>query len=288
MWLDEILDVISSTKPTISGLIQYVPQNAGGVPLGYLVQRLSFQLFGVTEFSARLPSALSSVAAAYGVYLLAKRTGIWSPLAAVMLFCILPMQWRYAMEGRPYAMALALSVWSSVVFLHFMNGPIISVGLLYLLLVTAALYTNPYSFFVPVAHIAWMLLYSARSVKVKLLACAAALGAGLLFLPWYLYARHTWIVSVPLNGHTSAVKSVELIARELVGAGYFGTFLMLGLATAGWRRNPSSFLATCALVPIPLVFAGNAMFHYFLAARQFVFVLPPLCLLAANGLYANR
>jgi mannosyltransferase len=288
LWLDEILNVIGSTNPTLKGLLEFVPQNAGAVPLGYLVQRLSFQLLGVSEFSARLPSALSSVAAAYGVFLLAHQVASARPLAAVVLFCILPMQWRYALEGRPYAMALALSVWSSVVFLDLIRTPSIHRALLYGLVVTAALYTNPYSFFVPLAHIVWLLLDRQGPLTVKLLACAGIAGAAILFLPWYLYARHTWNASVPPNGHTGAGKALELMARELVGAGYFGTFLILALAATGWRKYPSSFLAMCVLVPIPLVFAGNAIFHYFLAARQFLFVLPPLCLLAANGLHANK
>jgi len=294
LWLDEILNVIASTKPTLAGLIQYVPQNSGAVPLGYLVQRLSFHLFGFSEFSARIPSALSSVAAAYGVFVLAQRVRLRSPLGAVVLFCILPMQWRYALEGRPYAMALALTIWSCVAFLDLIHGPAVLRCVLYSLVVTAALYTNPYASFVPMAHLAWVLWHWSAFRKAALLACAANVLAALLFLPWFLYARHAWIVSIPPNGHTGAVKAAELIARELVGAGYLGTALLLLLAIAGWRKQVSadarnaSFLAACVLVPIPLILTGNAVFHYFLAARQFIFVLPPLCLLAATGLYAHR
>jgi len=283
LWLDELLNIIGSTKPTLSSLIKYVPQNSGAAPLGYLVQRLSFQLIGVSEFSARLPSVVSSLAAAAGMFALAQRLGMRRPLAAVVLFCVLPMQWRYALEGRPYAMALALSIWATFFFLQQRM-------LLYALAITAGLYTNPYSFFLPAAHLLWLLRNAPRRLPHPLLAASTA---ALLFLPWYLYARHTWATSVPAQGQTAPLKAVELIARELVGAGYIGTALVLLLAHIGWKRchaeDPAraSFLAACLLVPFPLVLAGDAFFHYFLAARQFLFVLPPLCLLAAFGIHAQ-
>jgi len=284
LWLDELLNIIGSTKLTLASLIAFVPQNSGGAPLGYLVQRLSFQLFGVSEFSARLPSVLSSLAAAAGMFALARRLQIRRPLAAVLLFCLLPMQWRYAMEGRPYAMALALSIWAGFFFLQQRMVP-------YTLAIAAGLYTNPYSFFIPAAHLLWLVFKAPRRLTHTLL---AATCAALLFLPWYLYARRAWAASVPANGHISPLKEAELITRELVGAGYIGTGLVLLLAYLGWKRcraeNPAraSFLAAGFLVPFPLVLAGDAFFHYFLAARQFLFVLPPLCLLAAFAIHAEN
>ncbi len=284
LWLDELLNIIGSTKPTLAGLISYVPQNSGAAPLGYLVQHLSFQLIGVSEFSARLPSVISSLTAAAGLFALAQRLQMRRPLAAVVLFCLLPMQWRYAIEGRPYAMALALSIWATFFFLQQRM-------LLYALALTAGLYTNPYSFFIPAAHLLWLLWNAPRRLARPLWAASCA---ALLFLPWYLYARHAWATSVPAHGQTAPLKAAELIARELVGAGYIGTGLVLLLAGIGWRRchaeTPAraAFLAACVLVPFPLVLAGDAFFHYFLAARQFLFVLPPLCLLAAFGLHAQN
>jgi len=285
LWLDELLNIVGSTKPTFSSLISYVPQNSGAAPLGYLVQRLSFRLIGVSEFSARLPSVVSSLAAAAGMFALAQHLHLRRPMAAVVLFCLLPMQWRYAIEGRPYAMALALSIWATFFFLQQRM-------LLYALAATAALYTNPYSFFIPAAQVLWLACHGPRERLTR--AFLAAGSAALSFLPWYIYSRRAWAANVPAIGHTGLIKAAELIARELVGAGYIGTGLVLVLAYMGWTRcraeNPAcaSFLAACFLVPFPLVLAGDAYFHYFLAARQFLFVLPPLCLLAACGIHAQN
>lgn len=291
LWLDEVLDVIGVSKPTIPDLIGYVATNSGGVPLGYLLQRLSLHLFGFSEFSARLPSVLSSIAAAYGLFRLAERLQMRRPLATVLLFCFLPLQWRYALEARPYAMALALSVWSTILFLHLLKAPTIHRACCYALILTAGLYTNPYSFFVAIAQVAWLLFHRRAFKPTALLAMPSIALAGLLFLPWYLYARSGWIAGLTPSGHTPAIKTVELIAKEVVGAGYIGTAVVLLLAWLGWRKqrihspNDASLLATCFLLPFPMVLAGNFAFHYFLASRQFLFVLPPLCLLAA---YAHK
>ena len=40
------------------------------------------------------------------------------------------------------------------------------------------------------------------------------------------------------------------------------------------------------VVPVPLVMLANTLFHYFFAIRQLLFIVPPLCVLAGEGLEA--
>ena len=289
LWLDEVLNVIGARKATFSDLFDFVAHNAGSVPLGYLVQRFSINLLGFSEFSVRLPSVVSSLVGAFGMLALARRLRAKVPAAPVVLFCLLPLQWRYAMEGRPYEMALALSIWSTVLLLDLLREPRILRACLYSLVITGGLYTNPYSLFVPAAHVIWLFSRRFRSNAppwVLPFAMIANVFAAVLFLPWYLYARHAWATTVPAIGHTSALKIAELIAKDLVGAGYIGTFLILLLAATGGRKlsaglqDTTSLLMLWVAVPIVLALIGNALFHYFLAVRQMIFVLPPLCLLA--------
>ena len=297
LWLDEVLNVIGARKATFSDLFDFVAHNAGSVPLGYLVQRFSISLLGVSEFSARLPSVVSSLVGAFGMLALARRLGARIPAASVVLFCLLPLQWRYAMEGRPYEMALALSIWSTVLLLDLLRDPRFLSACLYSLVVAGGLYTNPYSLFVPAAHVLWLFSRRFRSSvpsRVLPLALVANAFAVVLFLPWYLYARHAWATTVPAIGHTSALKIVELITKDLVGAGYIGTFLILLMAAVGCKKlsagvqDTTSLLILWVVVPIALVLTGNALFHYFLAVRQMIFVLPPLCLLAGFGVDASK
>lgn len=295
LWLDEALNVIGSEKATIPALLDYVAHNSGGVPLGYLLQRFSIHLLGFSEVSARIPSAVSSLAATFGMYLLGRRLNARFPALPALLFCLVPLQWRYALEARPYSMALALTVWCTVVFLQLLDRPRMSRACLYSGLILAAIYTNPYALFVPAAHVLW-LFRTAFETKPNRVAFVLALlsntFAVLLFLPWYLHVRQLWAMDIPVNSHTGFLKLTELVLKELVGGGYIGSILILTLCAIGAKYLlsvspakaylPVFWLA--ATVGLPLL--GNALFHYFFAARQLIFALAPLCLLAGIGIEA--
>jgi hypothetical protein len=79
-----------------------------------------------------------------------------------------------------------------------------------------------------------------------------------------------------------------MLFRELAGAGYWGSGLLVILcAIALVRGFPSSstqrLLVLLIVVPILGVLAADALFDYFIAARQFLWVLPALAILAAMG-----
>jgi 4-amino-4-deoxy-L-arabinose transferase-like glycosyltransferase len=294
LWLDELLNVIGAEKATMSLLLDYVAHNSGGVPLGYWTQRFCIDLFGFSEFSARVPSACSSLAAVIGIFLLAYRLKARFPALPATLFCMVPLQWRYAIEARPYSMALALTIWSTVIFFQLVEKPQIKMALLYSVVVLAGLYTNPYALFVSMAHVLWLFQPSSRS-KIKTVLALAVISnafAVALFLPWYLHVRHLWAMDVPTNNGTGVLKLLELILKELVGGGYVGSVLVLALATIGVKHLLATYRDAAYLlifwlaagVVFPLV--GNALFHYFFAARQLIFALAPLALLAGFGIEA--
>jgi mannosyltransferase len=295
LWLDEVLNVIGSEKSTFPGLLDYVAHNSGGVPLGYFAQRFSIGLLGFSEFSARVPSAVSSLAAALGMFALASHLNARFPTLPAILFCLVPLQWRYAVEARPYSMALALTIWSTVVFLQLLQKPRPSNACLYSVLVLAGLYTNPYSLFVPIGHVLWLFrtAFEPKTNRTALtLTVLANAFAVLVFLPWYLHVRHLWAMDVPNNSHTGVFKLFEVILKELVGGGYVGTILVLALAAIGTKyllatsRGTAYLLLFWVAATIGLPLLGNALFHYFFAARQMIFALAPLCLLAGLGIEA--
>src|SRR5580658_4171464 len=128
LWLDEILDLMGARIQSFPELISYVRSNAGAVPLGYLAQAAAIRAFGLSAFSGRLPSALASLAGCAGVYFLARRTAVRRPLLAAVAFAICPIQFRYALEARDYALALALSIYATLLF-SFLRGRPRSIGL---------------------------------------------------------------------------------------------------------------------------------------------------------------
>ena len=76
-WLDEVLQLLG-TDPRMSlrEVLAYVPQNPGGVPLGYVFQHWVLQVAGSSRWTARALSAVFGVATCAAVAILADRLGL--------------------------------------------------------------------------------------------------------------------------------------------------------------------------------------------------------------------
>ncbi len=288
---DEILDILTVHAHTWSGLIAAVPQNSGGVPISYFVRWLTIHWLGESSFSARLPSALFSLVACPGVFFLARCFGLRWPLLAVTFFAAFPLSFRYALEARAYSAALCFSVWATVLFLRWLDHPAASGrALLYGLCVTAGLYTHPYSFLIPLVHLAWLWLAAnnmeSQTNRMRISATLILIFAILLFVPWYLYGSRIWGHQVTTSGINW--RSGLLILHELSGAGYFGTIVLLSAVAFGISSNiinkrNQRFWLFYLLVPIAGALAADLLFTYFFAIRQLIFILPPLAILSAAG-----
>ncbi|HEY3940316.1 MAG TPA: hypothetical protein VGL97_23015 [Bryobacteraceae bacterium] len=291
LWLDELIDLTQIQNHDLAGLIAYVPVNAGGVPLNYLIRFASVHLLGYSRFSERLPSLLFSLAACAGVFVLARRLKLSYPLLSILIFCSAPLQFRYALESRPYSQALAISIWATVVFLDLLTRVTWVRVFLYSLVALAGLYTQPFTIFVPLAHLVWLCFTVSSNKRRLLLFTGGAIAlAGLAFVPWYLSALHLWSQSMAAHKtYAIGLRAAPMIVRELVGAGYPGSVFTLCLASIGLTTGLSnnkdrSFWALYTLLPILLAVSADAIFGYFLAIRQMIFILTPLALLAALGL----
>lgn len=288
LWLDEIIDLQSVRGLSFSQLLAAIPQNSGGVPLGYITQFVAVHLLGFSKYSGRLPSAIFSVASIVGVYYLAKPYGRKAAIGAACLMALFPLQLRYAVEARPYSQALCLSIWATVVFLLFNERPRWPLFAAYTVLVIAGIYTQPYSIFVPIAHAIW-LLSTPQQRKNVIWVCAAIFIAGLAFLPWYAFASPAWRESLDEYSFSFGWKSPLLVLKELVGAGYAGTIFVVAIASWGFRESkflrPSRFLHLAGIVvPLLLAIIADAIINYFLAIRQIIYVAPFLAILCGIGI----
>jgi uncharacterized membrane protein len=289
LWLDEILQLTGVRDLDFTALMQYVRENPGGVPLGYVAQFATVRLFGYSAIAARAPSILFSISACYGIFFLARRLRMQLPVLPVIFFAICPLHFRYAMEGRPYSQALCLTIWSTVAFFSIMDVPTLSRSIAYFILVVAGLYTQPFTLFVPLAHLAWTFSSSRTSknwrytLQISAVICAAILT----FVPWYYYASATWKAGLRNEHYHLSAHSLLLVLRELVGAGYIGSISILLLSALGLQRiraNERLLWLAYFAIPICGAIAIDAAFGYFLAIRQMIFVLVPLSLLASLGL----
>ena len=286
LWLDEIYDLIVARMASLGDVLAYVPHVSGNVPLNYIIQFAAVNLLGSPVWAGRLPSAIFSVAACGGVYVLAKKSGLRWPILAAAIFALFPLQLRYALEARPYALGLCLTVWSTVAFLRLADRPeSASRALFYGLLVAAGLYTFPFTVFVALAHLAWACL--ARRWRLALTAGVAVGVAGLVFAPWYLHSAPMWRESVAAGRLRDSIgwRVVPMILRELPGAGYIGTgLLLIGVAAGAFKRRAGLLWVSCALIPVLCAVGADVSFGYFPAVRQMIFILPALALLFTAGL----
>lgn len=165
----------------------------GKPPLAFWTEALSFRLFGVTEFAARFPSWLATVATAALIYalgaeLLNKSTARWAAL--VYITCLLPYVAAGAVLTDPFlALGVALSMvsfvlapkssspwWKYGFFLGLAIG-LLAKGPLVLVLVGGAV-------------VPWM--WWQRNARTHLLALPWMTGLSLtavLVLPWYIAAE---------------------------------------------------------------------------------------------------
>jgi mannosyltransferase len=221
-----------------------------------------------------------------GVFMLARQVGLRWPLLAVALYAASPMTLRYALEARPYAQAACWSVFASVVFLSLVRQPSAAKAAGYAALIAAGLYTQPYSVFVPVAHLVWIAIVSPKSRSLWF-AVAAAGAAALAFVPWFVKTHAAWRGALDAGVRFNVnARDLLVIPHELMGTGYGGAALagiaiLVALATSSLQAEKKLFLSLYVILPLVLVPAADAYFGYFLAARQMIFALVPIGILIA-------
>jgi mannosyltransferase len=212
--------------------------------------------------------------------------GLARPWLAAALFAVLPLTLRYAAEARGYSQAMFFALLATLLFLRLAREPSPWTAVFYGLALIAAIYTQPYAALPAGAHILWAVLMRKR--KAALYSAAAAALAVLAFVPWFLWVHGYWRTSVDTGDlhFVATLKTPLMLFRELSGAGYWGSGLLLLLCILGAMRlrtdRPTrAFLLLLIAVPLAGVFAADAIFDYFLAARQLLWILPPAALLAS-------
>ncbi len=86
-------------------------------PLYYWIMHFVVDLFGVSEYSIRIPSTIFGIAAVYYTFVLARMLfGTASALVVAALLAVSPFAVTYSQDGRMYTLLLLFSVISSVRF----------------------------------------------------------------------------------------------------------------------------------------------------------------------------
>jgi hypothetical protein len=106
LWLDE-LSTLWAVESSLAELIRRVPQVMGQSPFYFSIAWASVRAFGESELALRLPSLLSSIAAAIvvamaGASLGGRKAAAWS---FVFFWLCYPAIWT-SVDARPYALAM--------------------------------------------------------------------------------------------------------------------------------------------------------------------------------------
>jgi 4-amino-4-deoxy-L-arabinose transferase-like glycosyltransferase len=290
-WLDEVTQLAGTTQPSFGAFIAYHRYNAGGVPLGYLLQFWLISVFGLGFFTARLPSALASVVACVALAKLGREAGIRSRTMLLAVFMILPIQLRYAVEGRNYSHGLLFAIVATWCLVRLDRSPGTGRGLLYALAVAASFYSQGFAAFIQPGQVLSLAL--TRRWRSFAYASTAFALAFLSFLPWYIWAKSGWqhtITSLALRFEASPHVALVLL-REISGDGWAASLPLVIGAIYGFRRmerRTGLLLAGGILSGVVLGLAIDFRYHFFFAVRQFIFVVPALVLLAVHGLLEGR
>lgn len=272
-WLDEVLTLSGAKEPSFAAMMVNLEKQQGAVPFAFLIPRWAGQLFGFTLLAARLSSILATVVACPAVYVLARRANLAYPLIAVLVFALWPLEFRYALEVRPYAVAVCLCSWLMVVYLDRWST------WTYVAMSVVLALTQPYALFLVVGHAAWSLIFDRSRLSVPVISLVVSAA---VLTPWYLHFQEGWrAMSVRQGISDWNPRAVLVFLREISGSGYFGTaVLAVGLAFA--RRMTARWWIPVAIA-ILLVPVANFAFDYFFAVRQLIFVVPLLAVLFAAG-----
>jgi len=293
LWLDEILQLLMTSHTSVAQMIRELPQNSGASPLGYLIQQATLQITGYSLTYARLPEILFGGGSVFVVALLAGQLGFRSPWVSASMFALFPLTLRYATESRVYAPALFFSVLATYLYVRLTKSPTGWLAAWYALALTAAVYTHPYAASVGLVHVVWSITEKDR--KSAFLGGTGLAGAAIAYLPWFLWSKSIWIAGIGQQkfGVSFSSKTPLMIFREMLGAGYWGSGLLLILCAFCFKeralgRSSSNLIGFLIVIPILSGLAIDAWFSYFIAARQFLWILPAVALIGTAAVETRR
>ncbi len=285
LWLDEVQQFGNTRHSTVAELLRWVQVNLGASPLPYLVQRGFVSVLGYSAFAARLPAALCSIFSGVVFAALCWRFLARGCLVALALFLVLPLQFRYGLEGRVYSQALLFALISMWLFLRLAEQPSLGLAFPYGIAVALGLYSQPLTCFPALAQ---AVVCGPRRRYVLPAVGAAALS----FLPWYILqhraqAEHGLIVK-PIAFFSYRQVMPQVVLHDLTGGGYACTAALLLLAAWGaLSRAPEPLsrrlLGYTAAISLAGPLLMDVIFNYFFAERQLLFALPALIILAGWG-----
>jgi len=298
-WLDETIQAQVSQLGFKHYFSQHLPHDFNP-PLFYLITILWSKIFPLNETIFRLPSIIFFGISSCLVYQISKLSG--SPkrnnLAALFLILTSPLLLYYSQEARPYVMATATTLASTLFFLRFLAHKQTKNLFLHSLFLTLSIFTHYTTFFIFPAYFLYVFFTNRKSLKNYLASWILPTFLFLLYSPVFLsQLKHSQIMHQTHPGWFMVIGQANLkslyllLTKFIIGRISFlnKTFyllLTLILIPLFWIpaikkrfQNPMIYLL---IVPPLLGFIISfisPVFDYF----RFLFCLPYLYLLIAQN-----
>ena len=270
LWTDELGQVFAAQH---SDMFHVVRTMAAGAPADFFGTRLALALAPGYEYAARLWPLVIGTLTIPVLYATARAWG-GSGLLAAGLLAVLPFHVYYSTEARPYALAILATV---LILWAYRERQWLGLGAASLL---GLLTFYPVGLLVACLGVALVVRREWRGV-------AALCAAGLLMVPWLVYASHrpdaiTWdIVQPDLLSAAWVVLTGQLHVAAL--------FVVPAALVAVWRHRDPDWLAlgAFALLAIPAMWIAGGVMDYWWHERHVTPLLPVLLVVAA-GLIDDR
>jgi mannosyltransferase len=260
LWGDEALTWILA-RMSLPELIRHATWWEQIPPLHHLIVKAWMGVFGDSEASLRMPSALAGIASVYMLYaLVAKLMGRRVALMSALLLAVSPMHIAYSQECRTYALHVLLGLICCDVFVRLLRRPTPTLHAAYAISAALFMYSHPYAAFTLAALHAFYLLRRRRPRRVRRMPLSFKslliddLAALALFSPWLpVIAR--WMGQVQPTIWLSRV-TLDDISRTLWFFSGQTAMLcvmvaLLVIAVWRWRRREGFWLLLLiALTPV--------------------------------------
>lgn len=241
VWFDEGYSIMLAQRP-VSEMIELTRVDAHP-PLYYLYLKVWGTLFGWSEFSLRLSSALpGALTVGLMIAILRRLFTTRVALAAAPFLVFAPFLARYNYEIRMYALVCFIGVLATWILLRARESPSNKWWILYAVTVATGMYTLYMSVVIWLAHALW-LVYADLKLRQNIFKRKhwwAFAIAGMLFLPW-LPVIQQQISNSALPPHVTNLSLEALVNTIMVITSY----------TAIWQAPP--FVIAAVLVMISLL-----------------------------------
>jgi mannosyltransferase len=290
LWCDEAASW-TQAKDSLADLIKRTAHD-NYPPLHNLALFAAIKLFGDSEWSLRLPSAIFGVANIAALYWLGTMTvGRTAGLIGAVLLALSPFHVWYSQEARMYSLlALAATLYAATSF-HYLRAPSLPRGAWVSLAGLALVYSHPYGALdwiaIAVAFAVFVLPAMSPPPRTMLVWAASNIIVAAGFAPWALIlavraygiaAGGFWI---PAPTSPFVVNNLTTLASGRL----FGGLILIGvvLGIVGRLRRDVAMLCVWIVAPVAIGFVASILSTPILLSRYVIGSLPPLLLLSAFG-----